>query len=212
MKYNSIIPGSALLFYAVVFLLMKMGILPAPSSLLEPLQALFEKYSFILIFFIIMLESIVYVGMYFPGQLLAVLIVVFSDGSFMSLALLTVISVISVTISAGINYYLGYNSLGKLKMSENHTPFRYRSLLLSMIHINLLALYIYKRGAEKADKKIIWVTGLLNLPYYSVLIFGTFYFKNEIMAVAQHSIGLVSLLFVWLGISLFFDIKRKKKK
>jgi membrane-associated protein len=55
---------------------------------------------------IIFLESIIYVGFYLPGQFIAVILVISSADSWKDIAPLTLVSIVAVTLSAGVNYGL----------------------------------------------------------------------------------------------------------
>ena len=209
MKYNSIIPLSALIFYFVAFLLWNFGLIPSPDMIIEWIDKYYEIYSLPFLFLVILIESIVYLGFYFPGQFLAVTLVILSEGSFLELITLSFISILAVTISAFINYYLGYYGIGSLKNSKTNTSdLNIKNLLISMIHINFLALYVYKKGAEKSSKKIILFTGLLNIPYYMSLIFIIFLFKDSVRELSKNSVVLITILTIWFLISLYFDIKK----
>ena len=53
--------------------------------------------------------------------------------------------------------------------------------VIAMLHINLLALYMFRLGASRAPKKSILYAGFLNIPYYLLLIAGTFLIKDQLM-------------------------------
>jgi membrane-associated protein len=59
----------------------------------------------------------------------------------------------------------------------------WKKLLLSMIHINTLALALFDAGKHHAPKSIIWIVGILNLPYYLLLIALTYSFQDIVMKV-----------------------------
>lgn len=207
MKYKSTLPLSAIGFYIFIFILVSLNIIPHPEVLTQDLEKYYLDFSFLFVFIVILIESIVYLGFYFPGQLLAVLIVTSSDSSFTNIILLTLVSIVAVTFSAFINYYLGYYGIGKLS-KEKKPKFSYKGLLLSMIHINFLALYVYNKGVEKQSKKIILLVGFLNLPYYFLIMSTVLFFKSEIKLVAENSYFLISLLVVWALYALYQDAKK----
>ncbi len=88
---------------------------------------------------------------------------------------LTLISVIAVTLSAIINYTLG--SLWR-ETDQKITPIDYKKLLLSMIHINTLALSLFEAGKNRMNKRIILLVGVLNLPYYLLMIAVVYQFQD----------------------------------
>lgn len=201
LKYKSAIPLSGLLIYSIILILEGLGIIPTPS--LQGLTELYADYSFLLMFIIIFIESIVYVGFYFPGQLLAVFIVIVNDFSWFNVFMLTVVSIIAVTITAAINY-----RLGMLFSIKKKKEFRIRDMLIAMLHINLIALYMFELGAARAKKTAILYAGLLNIPYYILLITGTFLIKDYVTIFSEDTYLLLTLLIIWSGISLLMDFKK----
>jgi membrane-associated protein len=81
-----------------------------------------------------------------------------------------------------------------------------------MIHINTLALFMFEQGLQRKKIFIVFLSGVLNIPYYFVLIFTTYYFKDEILLVAENPYGLFFLLFIWLGYGIYQEYKDKKSK
>lgn len=205
-KLRSKLPGIFILLFLVLSLLISLDIIPHPSMLIEFLQVNFDQtYSIPILFTLILLESIIGLGFYFPGQILAVLTIIFSGGSLVDFIILTIICIIAVTLGAAINYYLGYYSSKEEK--NNSKKINYKTLILSMIHINLLAIYLYQQGVNRTDKKIIYITGLLNLPYYLLLIVGAYVLQDQILSSTENPYYLLSLLLIWLAVSVFLDIR-----
>jgi membrane-associated protein len=124
---------------------------------------------------------------------------------FQDVLLLSIISIWAVTLWAYINYYLWYYLFKNDKISQNKID--YKSLLVSMIHINTIALYIFDQWQKQAPKKIIYLTWLLNLPYYILIIWVTYLLKNQILNISENSYLLFVILFLWLWYSIF---KNKK--
>jgi membrane-associated protein len=204
MKYNSLVPLSGLFLYLLIILLIYLGILPESSNFFESLN---NNYSYLILFFVILIESILYLGFYFPGQLIAVFLVAYSGGNFLDFLVLLFISIFAVTIAAAINYFLGYLTSNE-KINYNK-KINYKELLLAMIHINILALYIYKKGREKSSKKVILLAGLLNIPYYLLMILVIYFFQDQILGFVDNSYFLGIFLLIWFVFSLRNDIKNK---
>jgi membrane-associated protein len=203
---KSLVPLSGLVVYSAILLLGKLQLIPDPAASLQGLSGLYAEWSFLLLFLVILVESIVYVGFYFPGQLFAVLLVLLNDFSWFNLIMLTLVSIVAVTISAGINYRLG--SLRTLEKKE----FRLKGLLLAMLHINLLALYMFQLGASRSHKKVILYAGLLNIPYYLLLIAGTFLIRDQITIITEDTYFLLFLLCTWASFTVVLDIRERRKK
>jgi membrane-associated protein len=200
MKY--IIPLSALIVYSIIFILMQIGILPELS--LTSTSFDFSSGIFIYLFIIIFLESIIYLGFYLPGQFIAVVLITQSDYGFLGIIGLSLISIIAVTLAATANYFLGYFFSKEKKVIYKVD---YRKLLLSMIHINTLALFMFEQGTKKGPKKLILLTGVLNLPYYFIIIGVTYYFKDSILGIAENPYTVFIILLIWFGYSIAKDKK-----
>lgn len=204
---NPFIPASAILVYSVVLLWIYFGILPDPSMLWEYIKTFNSSIIFLVLFLIILLESIIYLWFYLPWQFIAVLVVIGYAAKIQDIVLLSLVSILAVTLWAIINYSLWY-FLSK-NSSKKQEKIDYKNLLLSMIHINTIALYMFDQGQKKAPKKIIFLTGLLNFPYYLLIIWITYLLKNKVLSVSENSFILYGILFLWLWISLYQN-KRSK--
>lgn len=207
MKFYSTLPLTALVAFSLINLLVYWQIIPPGLAILSELETLFADYFYVLIMFIILLESIVYVGFYFPGQFFAVLLVISAKPQTSDIVALTLAMVIAATLGSLINYLLGrFNS----DEFDNRESTSIKSLLLAMIHMNSLAFFMFSQGANHKPIRIVWLAGLLNLPYYLALIAATAYLSEEVMQVAENSILLFSLLGTWLAVALFLDIKKHR--
>src|SRR3989338_8084453 len=101
------LPLSALIFYVSVVILWKFGYIPSPSNILIFLESLYNSYGLSGLFIASFLEGIVYFGLYFPGSFIVALAVILSDGSFISLFLISLIVAFALSVTAIINYTLG---------------------------------------------------------------------------------------------------------
>ncbi|MFP4402179.1 MAG: hypothetical protein ACLFPL_03010 [Candidatus Nanoarchaeia archaeon] len=205
-----IVPLSALIIYSFIELAIYLNYLPEFSYILNSVS--FQE-SLLFMFIIIFLESIIYIGFYLPGQLIAVILVTQNSQGMSGIFLLTIMSFLAVTLSALINYYVG-RVISFKKNSHSYLTtekIEIKRLLLSMIHINTLALFMFEQGLERKSIKIVFFSGLLNIPYYFILILLTYYFKDEILLVAENSYGLFLLLLLWLGYGVYEEYREKSK-
>jgi membrane-associated protein len=210
MKYASFLPFSALVALGMISLLVFAQVLPPGSQLLTEINNVFDGGLYWVIFLIILLESIVYVGFYFPGQFFAVVLVVGANPKASDVVYLTIAMVLAATIGSIINYSLG--RFTKSKDVPKNSPTKIRNLLLAMIHINSLAFFMFAQGANKKPIKVVALAGLLNMPYYLLLIAGTAILSEQVMEMAENTYMLVSVISVWLIIALYFDIKKYKQE
>ncbi len=199
-------PFISLAIYLVIWWLMSIGILPDISTLFEISSHLDQTTLLALMGMIISLESIIYLGFYLPGQLIAVVLVIAGVHEWIDIIPLTLVSIIAVTLSAWVNYTLGY-SLGGGKKKKQQTPIDWKKLLLSMIHINTLALALFDAGRERSPKWIIGIVGILNLPYYLLMIGVTYMFQDSVMQVWENPYYLLIALIIWCGYSVWKDKK-----
>lgn len=215
MKYAASLPLSALCALLLISVLVHFNIIPPGMTLLESLEDNMQSAFFVIIFAIILLESVIYVGFYFPGQFFAVILVVGAKPSALDVVYLTICMVLAATIGSLINYTLGRLAAqrtikigGKLRARET----KIKHLLLAMIHINSLAFFMFSQGNQQKSPKVIGFAGLLNLPYYLLLIGGTAVLSEQVMAMAENTSLLISIVCVWLLIAVFFDIKKYRAK
>lgn len=205
MKYSFVLPLSALIALCALSVLVSYGVIPSGLDLLQSLQANFNDYFYLLILLIILLESIVYVGFYFPGQFFAVVLVVLSKPQPQDILLLTLAMVVAATLGSCINYFLGRRFGVVMKKQP---VLSVKKLLVAMIHINSLAFFMFSQGANHQSAKVVLWAGLLNLPYYLLLIWGTSVLSEEVMQMAENTWFLVIAVSVWLCIALFVDYRK----
>jgi membrane-associated protein len=212
MRYASILPISALLALSLIAVLVNFGVIPPGLELLEWMKSSFTEGIFWLVFLIILLESIIYVGFYFPGQFFAVLIVVGANPSAKDIGALTFAMVAAATVGSIINFMLGRYSKGDKSaiLKGDGKPIKLSRLLLAMIHINSLAFFMFAQGARKKSIKIVAFAGVFNLPYYLLLIAGTAVLSEQVMAMAENTYMLFGVICVWLIVALYLDVKKHK--
>jgi membrane-associated protein len=213
MKYASFLPLSALVALSLIALLVHYQVIPPGLSILESLQSSMASGFFVMIFLIILLESIIYIGFYFPGQFFAVILVVGSKPNTMDVVYLTICMVLAATIGSFINFMLG-KMAARRQERKGEPPetekTKLKHLLLAMIHINSLAFFMFSQGNQRKSPKVIATAGLLNLPYYLLLIAGTAVLSEQVMAMAENTALLISIVSLWLLIALYFDVKKHR--
>jgi membrane-associated protein len=209
MKYTSVLPFTALLSLGLISALVEWRVIPPGLVLLESMQAAFQDYFYALIVLIILLESIVYVGFYFPGQFFAVVLVVLAKPDWQSIVYLTLAMVFAATLGSLINYCLGRRT-GKNEKTAKSLSIK--ALAVAMIHINSLAFFMFNQGATRQPVRIVLFAGLLNLPYYLLLIFLTSVFSQEVMGMAENPWLLAVFITMWLAIALWIDSKNLRQQ
>jgi membrane-associated protein len=76
--------------------------------------------------------------------------------------------------------------------------------------MNSLAFFMVSQGSARKPFKIVFLAGLINLPYYLAIIATTVYLSEEVMQVAENTPLLFSLITTWLAIAIYLDIKRHR--
>ncbi|GLP95761.1 DedA family protein [Paraferrimonas sedimenticola] len=208
MQRASTLPLTALVAFCSIQAAIYFGWLPPADQLLQTAQQGMGSYLYWFAFLIILLESIVYVGFYFPGQFFAVLLVIAMQPGAGGVAALTLAMVAAATIGSCINYGIGYR-LGRASSPEQPQT-KLRHLLLAMIHINALAFFMLNRGVNRANPKVVLLAGLLNLPYYLALIAATSLMSEQVGRLAENTYMLLGLILVWLVVALGLDYKRAR--
>jgi membrane-associated protein len=216
MKYASFLPLTALFALSLISVLVTFEIIPPGDQILGYLEASKGEYFYLVIFAIILLESIVYVGFYFPGQFFAVILVVGANPRPLDILYLTIVMVIAATIGSLINYQLGRFSHLELshtnQVEANAEKTKTKHLLLAMIHMNSLAFFMFAQGAQRKAMRVVGLAGLLNLPYYLLLIAGTAVLSEQVMQMAENTLLLFSLIGIWLFIAMIIDIRRYRQR
>lgn len=208
MKYYSTLPLTALVAFSTINILVYWNIIPSGLEQLNLYQSQLQNYFYLLIVLIIFLESIVYVGFYFPGQFFAVLLVIGASPSFNDILMLTLAMVTAATIGSTVNYGIGRFTSASTDTSQEKTPLKH--LLLAMIHMNSLAFFMLAQGAKRKSMRVVLLAGFINLPYYLVLIASTAWLSEEVMQIAENTPLLFSLLSLWLVVALVLDIKKRR--
>src|SRR3990167_1803334 len=113
------------------------------------LENLYNKYGLISLFVATILEGIVYLGLYFSGSSIMVLIILFSPQNFISLLSISLVITFALIVVSIINYVLGRHVLYR-KGKESTEVIRdkkfSKGLLLSSVHPNFLAFYFFNLG------------------------------------------------------------------
>lgn len=209
MKNASTLPLTAILAVALLTTLVHFKVIPPGLELLEVMREKAGDYFYLLIFFIIFLESIVYVGFYFPGQFFAVVLVILAKPDASDIVLLTVAMVFAATLGSLTNYVLGRSSTNQ---PETTSKTKVTHLLLAMIHMNSLAFFMFAQGANRRPIRVVGLAGLLNLPYYLLLITMTAVMSEEIMQVAESTWLVLLILAIWLAVAWVIDLRKKSNK
>lgn len=214
-KYSIRLPISALIFYIFLLSLMFFGVIPPLPQIYEMLVGLYEKYGLYGLFIGSLLEGLVYFGLYFPGSLVVAFAVFLSDGSFTSLAIISLTVAIALTISMTINYYSGKNkTLNKFlkpkEVKKEEKKAVKKGFFLSFIHPNTLGYYFYTLGARKDSiKKLVYVP-IIMFFYGLALAYLLYAFKDSAKTAVENPYNMIILLSVWFLIAFGINMYKNK--
>lgn len=207
MKFKKIInhiplfPLSVLSFYITIIFLWYFSIIPSTAEVIIFLEKIYTKFGLTGLFVVSLIESLAYVGLYFPGNSIIALFFIFSDGTLSSLFSMILIVTLALTISSMINYWAGRLFFINKNQKDlfKKTKKVEKSIFLSVIHPDLLAFYFFYRGIKKKSFwKIVYVP-LALIPYGFIFAFAVTIFSSFIK---DYLIG--NPLTALMGISLWF--------
>jgi membrane protein DedA with SNARE-associated domain len=180
------------------------------------LENLYLKFGYLGLVIATFLESIVYLGLYFPGSFIIALAVFFSNGSFVSLLIISILVAITLTITAVINYFFGryvsrkdfFEKKEFVKESKSIS----KGLFVSMLHPDLMAFYFFNAGLERQNmKKLIYVP-IFMIPYGYLIGFVLSRFSELLRRGLESPNFLLIIIGIWFVASFVFEIKRRKRK
>ena len=116
MKYGFILPLSALFALTIIQLATHFSIIRTGLDSLQEINRHLGEYFYVVIFLIILLEAIVFIGFYFPGQFFAVVLVIGATPSIADIVYLTLAMVGAATLASIVNF-----GLGRRQMQEGNT-------------------------------------------------------------------------------------------
>lgn len=204
------LPLSALIFYICVFLLWKLSIIPSPSGIFVFLENLYHNYGLFGLFIASFLEGIVYFGLYFPGSFIIILSVVLSDGSFISLFLISLIVAGALTLTSVINYTLGKSIVRGKKVICNKKRILSKGLFLSMLYPNSLAFYFFNSGMKGDSLWKVFLVPFGMIPYGLLLGYLFYSVKEPLRQAIESPYIMISLILIWLVIDFFVTRKNKQ--
>ena len=199
---------AALLFYLAVFILWTLNIIPAPSEIFLFLESLYNSIGLAGVFISVLIESILFLGLYFPGSFILVIALLLSSGTLGEFILLSSTTALALTIGSIINYNLGKYRL--LDVSAPTMPSRF-FFLVTFLHPNFMAFYFYSQGLQGQNFSKIMYVPLFIVPYGTFLSFMIYSVIEQFQSVVENSYFVITLLFLWVISSYILTIYKKTK-
>jgi hypothetical protein len=204
------LPISALIFYICVFILWKLSFIPSPSGIFIFLENLYNNYGLFGLFIASFLEGIVYFGLYFPGSFIIILSVILSNGSFISLFLISLVVAGALTLTSIINYILGKNIVRGKKIILGNRKILSKGLFISMLYPNSLAFYFFHSGIKGDSFWKVFLVPFGMIPYGLFLGYLFYSIKESVRQAIESPYIMISLILIWLVID--FIVSRKNKQ
>lgn len=214
-----ILPAFLLIAYAV-FLFFIRGILPTSEELLTLFSKYYATYGYEILFVAALLESLVLINLFAPGQVALALGIVFSRTGETELPYVILAVTCGVLIGFSIDYLVGYYGFGdilkrfgqggvfdkaKAQLKKNGG----RSMFVAFINPNLGAYMSLAAGASKLEITMFGVIALFSVCFWviawSLLIYAL---GDVVLVVIKKYSLLLSAIFVGL-IIISFGYKRK---
>jgi len=213
--YNKIpkLPLSALIFYLLVLILWNFNLIPAPIEIINFLENLYESYGLMTLSIASLLEGLVYIGLYVAGSFIIAIIVISSDGTFITFLNISLIVALSLTIASVINYVLGKHIISRpLRETKEIKKKRKMSkgLILSCLHPNALAFYFFNLGIKKKSLYQIIFVPLIMIPYGFLIAYLLYQLKPFIEKNVEKPYILITIILIWMIIEFIW--KRVKRK
>lgn len=205
-KSHAFIPFTALIFIILIYGLIYLDLIPTQLEIITILKSIYNEHGPMILFVSVFLESIVYLGLYFPGSFIAFLIVMFSNGSFFEFFIIFVLSLLALFFGNVVNYSLGLFMSQKQNLKYRKTTKKH--FLVYILHPNLIAFHMFRCGIFKKNFHHIFILMFLFMPYLIFLIALVFLFEQTGDFVSSYY-TVPSLLLLWLLFAMFLDYKEK---
>lgn len=216
-----ILPAFLLIAYAV-FLFIIRGILPTSEELLTLFSKYYATYGYEILFVAALLESLVLINLFAPGQVALALGIVFSRTGETQLPLVILAVSCGVIVGFIIDYLVGYYGFGDVlkhfgqgsvfdKAKKELKKNGGRSIFISFINPNLGAYMSLAAGASKLEITVFGFIALFSILFWviawSLLVYAL---GDVVLVIIKKYTLLLSAIFIGILI-ISFGIKRPAK-
>jgi len=180
--------------------------------MVKALEALYQGYGLIGLFIASFFEGLIYVGLYFAGSFIILFVVLFSDGSLISLLTVSIVVSAALMMSSIVNYVLGRYFVMKTDARKDLiTKKNSKSLLLSLLHPNSMAFYFFNLGLKKESIGKILLVPLVIIPWGFLLAFLFYQIKPVILENTSSPYILITVLLVWFIVAFILKNRESVK-
>ena len=207
-----LIPISTLIVYCCILFLIYLQVLPPFSVMLDFLESLYFRFGYVGLFISAFLESIVYIGLYFPGSFIIVLSVLLSNGTIVEFLSISCVTALAITLANCINYYIGRKQLLKrfisvdthkkkgAKSQQKHVH-SWTEFLIMVSHPTLLTFHSFRQGIEKRSWKFLLYTFPILWAWGFSLCFIIFPLKDVFSVLIESVTSVIVLIILWICIA-----------
>ena len=180
--------------------------------MIELLSNLYRDYGLPALFISSLLESIAYIGLYFPGSVVILLAVAVSDGSVFEFMTIAAVTALAIVVGSTISYYCGWYSLLRSSVSESEVTLNEPKstlwwFILCNWHPNAIGLWFFKRGVDKKPlfPWIIYVWPVMFI-WGLFLAFVVYAMREQVND--ERILEIFIVLFVWVVIDIYLKYKK----
>lgn len=216
-----ILPVILLLAYAA-FLFFIRGILPTSEELLNLFSLYYARFGYEILFVAALLESLVLINIFAPGQVALALGIVFARTGETHLPLVMLAVAAGVVVGYTIDYLVGYYGFGDIlnkfgqegvfkKAKDELKKNGGRSIFIAFINPNLGSYISLAAGATKLEITMYLAIALFSIIFWVISWSLLIYSLGDIVLILIKKYSLLlSLIFIGILIASFAGSIRKK--
>lgn len=224
LRSDLILPTVLIIAY-IIFLVLARGVIPTPEELINTFASLYSKYGYEIIFLAALLETLVSVNLFVPGQVAMAMGVIFARSG------QTELSLVILTASAGsicgylLDYVLGSYGFADIikkagyknlldQAQKQLKRFGKRGLIFGFIHSNVGSFLSLVAGAANVSWKIFIPIAIVATFFWTTLWGILIYIFGEIILMIISKYGFLLFIFVIAGmvLNMFWKEETIKKK
>lgn len=210
------------LFTYIIFFIFAKGVLPTAEELIGLFSALYQQFGYEIIFIAALLESLILVNIFIPGQIVMAMGVIFARSGQTDLVTVLIIASSGTILGYMIDYSLGLYGFSQVisKLGYGHfldqtkttlKKFGTQGMILSYIHTNIGTLSSFSAGTTKMP----WVK-FITLAAISTWFWSTFwgllvYAVGDVILEIIKKYSFLLVIFIIAGLFLMKMTKKEKK-
>lgn len=206
-----LLPLTLLITY-ITFVVIVRGVIPTGDELVDTFAVLYSKYGYEIIFFSALLESLILVNFFVPGQIGMALGIIFAKTGQTQLSLVVLFVTLGSFLGYLINFILGYSGFSDIlkRLGYGHIlktvrdqlyKFGKRGLALSFIHITIGAFSSFSAGTIKMNWLIFATITLLSTLFWAIFWSIIIYSLGETVLLVFRK---YTFLVILLGVGILF--------